>query len=72
MTEEEVKDSILESQKQLIKELARELTRIKRNNLRLKTHMQVLVGTPRCKTAEKIRYAALLNADLTVNAINLN
>jgi len=38
-----------------IKELTLELNRLKLQNLRLKTHMQVLVSLPRSKTANKIR-----------------
>jgi hypothetical protein len=34
-----------------------EVEKLKRVNLRLKSHMNVLVNTPTCMTAAKIRYA---------------
>lgn len=32
-----------------------ELKRLRRNNLRLRLHMEILASTPECRTAEKIR-----------------
>jgi len=45
----------MENRIDAIKELTKELNRLKLQNLRLKTHMQVLVSHPRNKTADKIR-----------------
>ena len=38
-----------------LKNLNDELNRLRRNNLRLRLHMEVLTSTPECKKAEKIR-----------------
>jgi hypothetical protein len=37
------------------KNLYSEITRLRRNNLRMRLYMEILASTPRCKTAEKIR-----------------
>lgn len=37
------------------KDLTDELNRLRRNNLRLRLHMEVLASTPECRTSEKIR-----------------
>jgi hypothetical protein len=46
---------VIDAQEDLIKEYEKELKRLRRNNLRLKMHMNVLVHTPACDTARKIR-----------------
>jgi hypothetical protein len=38
-----------------MKNLSEELVRLRRTNLRLKMHMDVLVSTPECRTAAVIR-----------------
>jgi hypothetical protein len=37
------------------KHLTEELIRLRRNNLRLRLHMEVLASSPECLTAQKIR-----------------
>jgi hypothetical protein len=46
---------VIDAQEDLIRELASELTKLRRRNLALKTNMQVLVGLPASKTAAAIR-----------------
>jgi hypothetical protein len=41
--------------KLVIKELEKELKRLRLNNLRIKLHMQVLVSNPASKTSDDIR-----------------
>lgn len=55
MTTDEVKQEIIETQGELIKELTRELQRIRRSNLRIRMHMQVLVNHPSIRTSSRIR-----------------
>lgn len=47
--------AVIEAQEGAIKELAAELRRMKRENLRMRLHVSVLVGNPCSKTAEEIR-----------------
>ena len=55
MTTDEVKQEIIEAQGELIKELTRELQRIRMSNLKIRMHMQVLVNHPAIKTSCRIR-----------------
>ena len=64
--------AVIDAQGGVIKELAAELRRIKRDNLRMRLHMSVLVGSPNSKTAEEIRCknqdkALFLESDLLYN-----
>jgi len=52
---DQVKPEIMEKRIDAIRELTLELNRVKLKNLRLKTHMQVLISHPLSKTAGKIR-----------------
>jgi hypothetical protein len=47
--------AVINAQEGVIKELAAELRMLKRENLRMKLHMSVLIGSPGSKTAEDIR-----------------
>jgi hypothetical protein len=49
------KNDFMENRIDAMKELVKEVSRLKLQNLRLKIHMQVLTGLPRSKTAGKIR-----------------
>lgn len=54
--------AVIESQDSLIKELTRELRSLRRNNLKMKLHLSVLVGNPYCKTSENIKETYKSNA----------
>ena len=72
MTKEQVTQEIIDSQDKIIKELIAELRRIQRKNHKLKTHMQVLVGTPQCRTAERISFVESAMGNLKEAGINQN
>ena len=46
---------IIDSQEELIKALKDEIRKLSRKNLKLRMHMQVLVGLPKSRTAARIR-----------------
>jgi len=71
-TSADIAGKIIEAQKELIKELTGELRRIQRKNLKLKMHMQVLAGIPRCRTAGVIREGAGAEPVLSDSIIHLN
>jgi hypothetical protein len=71
-TSADIAGKIIEAQKELIKELTGELRRIQRKNLKLKMHMQVLAGIPRCRTAGAIREGAGAEPVLSDSIIHLN
>jgi hypothetical protein len=58
------------NEKEIVKAYEKELKRLRLNNLRLKLHMNVLVNTPKCKTAEKIRVSEGMMFNDSI--INLN
>lgn len=53
--EEKVLTGVIEAKEALITELATELRRLKRENLRVKMHMMELVARPHSRTAAKIK-----------------
>jgi hypothetical protein len=71
-TSADIAGKIIEAQKELIKELTGELRRIQRKNLKLKMHMQVLAGIPRCRTAGAIREGAGAEPVLSDSILHLN
>jgi hypothetical protein len=52
---EEGMQAIIEGQDSLIRELSKEIRALSVKNLKLKMHMQVLIGLPNCEAAKKIR-----------------
>jgi len=72
MTPEQVKQEIINAQGNLIKELATEAARLRRKNLRLKMHMQVLVGTPKCRISKRISFVESAMENLKEAGINQN
>ena len=57
--------------KLIIKELEKELRRLRINNLKYKLHMQVLVGSPNSRTAKRVLQEATGNI-FDESIINLN
>jgi hypothetical protein len=73
MTQKEIgQQMIIEAQEELLKALKKELRRIALKNIRLKSHLQILAGTPYCKTAARIREAATDTETFSESIINLN
>jgi len=72
MTKEQVTQEIIDSQDKIIKELIAELRRIQRKNLKLKMHIQVLVGTPDCRTSKRISFIESATGNLKKAGINQN
>jgi hypothetical protein len=58
----------------IIKELEKELRRIRRDNLKLKMHMQVLINHPLINASKKIREKynseARVSKDLFIGSLN--
>jgi hypothetical protein len=46
---------VIKAQEDLLKAYEKELRHLQRKNLRLKLHMEVIVRTPQCNTAAKLR-----------------
>jgi len=57
---------------EIIAEYEKELRRLQRKNIQLKTHMDVLIRTPYCEAAEKIRKTHRATADFAEHVLNLN
>jgi hypothetical protein len=73
MTKQEAgQQMVIDAQEAFIKSLVKEMRRIARKNLRLKNHLQILAGTPYCKTAARIREAATDTETFSESIINLN
>ena len=72
MTKEQAVQEIITAQGTLIKELAKEVARLKRKNLKLKMHIQVLVGTPDCRTSKRISFVESAMGNLKEAGINQN
>jgi len=57
---------------QLISDLEKLLHEQKLKNLKMKMHIVVLVTTPRCATASKLREKYSATSDITGPVLNLN
>jgi len=58
--------------KDTIKVYEQELKRLRLNNLRLRIHMDVIVRTPRCMMAERLRKEYNITAGLSESILRLN
>jgi len=68
----EGQNQVIKAQEELIRELSKEIRKLSLKTIRLKTHLQVLSGTPSCRTAEKIRQEVFPGCVFTDSITNLN
>ena len=63
---------VIDAQEDLIKNLEKELRKAKRDALRLRLSLQVLIGTPTCNTAENIKEKYAVTADFSNSILHYN
>lgn len=64
--------AVIDSQESLIRELIKELRRLRLNNIKMKMHLQVIIGNPACKTSEDLKQKYKSSAAFSESILHYN